>query len=84
VKKLKILAKHEVGIDNIDVKSADSLFIIVANAHSSNGEEVANLVLELLYFCVCRIYQIITADGYSYKSSRLLPFFNLPNVMLNA
>ena len=42
-KKLKIVAKHGVGVDGIDVQAAKELGITVTNAPATNNEEVADL-----------------------------------------
>ncbi|MEW6424737.1 MAG: phosphoglycerate dehydrogenase [Bacillota bacterium] len=45
---LKVIAKHGVGMDNIDVAAAKSRGIIVTNAPGSNTQAVADLVWGLL------------------------------------
>lgn len=46
-KKLKILTKHGIGVDNIDVKAASSKGIVVTNAPGTNSEAVADLTIGL-------------------------------------
>ena len=45
---LKMIMKHGVGIDNIDIKAATELKIIVANAPGTNTESVADLTIALM------------------------------------
>lgn len=47
-KKLKVIARHGVGVDNIDVKRATELGIYVTNAPESNSNTVAELALGLI------------------------------------
>lgn len=47
-KKLKVVAKHGVGVDNIDLKAAKARGIVVTNVPSSNSEAVADLTFGLL------------------------------------
>ena len=46
-KKLKILTKHGIGVDNIDVKAASSKGIVVTNAPGTNSDAVADLTIGL-------------------------------------
>ncbi len=48
-KELKILSKHGVGVDNIDVKAATELGIPVTNTPKANFESVAELTVGLIY-----------------------------------
>jgi D-3-phosphoglycerate dehydrogenase len=59
-KKLKIIAKHGVGVDSIDVKTANQLGIIVTNAPGTNSEEVADLAFGLLHMLARGLYQANT------------------------
>jgi D-3-phosphoglycerate dehydrogenase len=59
-KKLKVVAKHGVGVDNIDLRAAKSLGITVTNVPGSNSEAVADFTFGLL-LAVTR--QINTADA---------------------
>lgn len=45
---LRLIMKHGVGVDNIDVQEATSLRIAVANAPGTNTEGVADLTLALM------------------------------------
>lgn len=45
--KLKIIAKHGAGVDNIDVKAASGRGIVVINAAGANGDAVADLTIGL-------------------------------------
>jgi D-3-phosphoglycerate dehydrogenase / 2-oxoglutarate reductase len=47
-KKLKVIARHGVGVDNIDVDKASELGIYVTNAPESNSNTVAELALGLI------------------------------------
>ncbi|HZK66650.1 MAG TPA: hydroxyacid dehydrogenase [Chloroflexota bacterium] len=47
-KKLKVIGKHGVGIDNIDVPAATELGIAVCNTPQANSEGVASLAITLL------------------------------------
>ncbi len=44
-KKLKVVARHGVGVDNIDLEKAEELGIYVTNAVESNSNTVAELTL---------------------------------------
>ena len=46
-KKLKILTKHGIGVDNIDVTAASSRGIVVTNAPGTNSDAVADLTIGL-------------------------------------
>ncbi|MEW6660847.1 MAG: phosphoglycerate dehydrogenase [Bacillota bacterium] len=47
-KKLKVVAKHGVGVDNIDIQAAALLGIQVTNGPDTNSEAVADLTFGLL------------------------------------
>lgn len=47
-KKLKVIGKHGVGTDNIDIPVATELGIAVCNTPQANGEGVASLALTLM------------------------------------
>ncbi|MFD2629497.1 hydroxyacid dehydrogenase [Oceanobacillus kapialis] len=47
-KHLKIIARHGIGVDNIDVKAAVEHGVVVTNAPSANINAVAELVLTLM------------------------------------
>ena len=64
--RLQIIAKHGVGIDNIDVRAATKRGILVAIAPGSNDQAVADLTIGLLLSLVRSIPQ---ADA-SVKSGR--------------
>ena len=55
--KLKIIAKHGVGVDNIDVSYAKSKRIRVTNTPTANMNSVAELVIGLALNCTRRITQ---------------------------
>ena len=46
-KRLKILAKHGIGVDNIDVDAASAKGIVVTNAPGTNSDAVADLTFGL-------------------------------------
>lgn len=46
--KLKVIGKHGVGTDNIDIAAATELGVAVCNTPEANGEGVANLALTLM------------------------------------
>ncbi len=46
-KKLKVLAKHGAGVDNIDIKTASSKGIVVTSAPGTNSDAVADLTIGL-------------------------------------
>ncbi len=57
VPRLQIIAKHGVGIDNIDVPAATEKGILVATAPGSNDQAVADLTMGLLLSLVRKIPQ---------------------------
>lgn len=46
-KKMKVIAKHGAGVDNIDVKTASDRKIVVTSAPGANSDAVADLTLGL-------------------------------------
>jgi D-3-phosphoglycerate dehydrogenase / 2-oxoglutarate reductase len=46
--KLKVVAKHGVGVDNIDIEAASALGIAVTNAPGTNNDAVADLAFGLM------------------------------------
>ena len=46
-KKMKVMTKHGVGVDNIDVEAASKANIVVTNAPSTNSDAVADLTVGL-------------------------------------
>ncbi len=54
---LKIIAKHGVGVDNIDIPYAKSKAIRVTNTPDANMNSVAELIIGLAFNCVRRIMQ---------------------------
>ncbi|MBP2629196.1 MAG: 3-phosphoglycerate dehydrogenase [Firmicutes bacterium] len=55
--KLKIIAKHGVGVDNIDIPYAKSKGIRVTNTPDANMNSVAELAIGFAFSCVRRITQ---------------------------
>lgn len=58
-KKLKVIAKHGAGVDNIDLTAATERGIVVANAPGANAEAVAELTFAL-FLALAR--QVLQAD----------------------
>lgn len=52
---LKIVAKHGIGTDNIDIEAAKELGIIVTNTPHANMESVAELAVSLILSCARKI-----------------------------
>jgi D-3-phosphoglycerate dehydrogenase len=52
---LKIIAKHGIGTDNIDLEAAKELGIIVTNTPQANIESVAELAVSLILSCARNI-----------------------------
>lgn len=55
--KLKIIAKHGVGVDNIDISYAKSKGIRITNTPTANMNSVVELIIGLIFNCVRRITQ---------------------------
>jgi D-3-phosphoglycerate dehydrogenase len=55
-KKLKIIARYGIGVDNIDLKAADELGIWVTNAPLSSANSVAEHTILLMLACVKNMY----------------------------
>jgi D-3-phosphoglycerate dehydrogenase len=55
--KLKIIAKHGVGVDNIDISYAKGKGIRITNTPTANMNSVAELIIGLAFNCVRRITQ---------------------------
>jgi D-3-phosphoglycerate dehydrogenase len=69
LKNLKIIAKHGVGTDSIDIKTANELGIVVTNAPGTNSQEVADLAFGMIH-TIARWLHIVnytTKDGQWYK-----------------
>lgn len=49
--RLRIIAKHGVGVDNIDIPYAKSKGIIVTNTPTANSNSVAELIIALILDC---------------------------------
>lgn len=56
--KLKLIAKHGVGLDNIDLAAAKKLGIAVTNVSGTNSGAVADLTFGLLIDCARHITQV--------------------------
>jgi D-3-phosphoglycerate dehydrogenase len=57
LKNLKVIAKHGVGIDGIDVITAERLGITVTNAPATNSQEVADLAMGYMLMLARGLYQ---------------------------
>ena len=53
--KLRIIAKHGVGTDNIDIPYAASKGILVTNTPTANSNSVAELIIGLILDCARKI-----------------------------
>jgi D-3-phosphoglycerate dehydrogenase len=53
--RLRIIAKHGVGVDNIDIPAATNRGIVVTTAPSANDQAVADLAMALLLALVRRV-----------------------------
>lgn len=61
-KKLKIIAKHGIGVDNIDLDAARELNIIVTNTPHANMESVAEMAVSLILSairCIPRAHNMV-------------------------
>jgi D-3-phosphoglycerate dehydrogenase len=56
-RQLKVIAKHGVGCDGIDVKAANKRGIVVTYAPGSNAEEVSDLAFGLMLMSARGLYQ---------------------------
>jgi D-3-phosphoglycerate dehydrogenase len=56
---LKVVAKHGIGVDNIDLNAAKELGVRVINAPGTNSDAVADLVFGLM---LCLTRKILDAD----------------------
>jgi D-3-phosphoglycerate dehydrogenase len=54
-KKLRVIAKHGAGVDNIDMKAASGRGIVVTSAPGTNSESVADLTMGLFLSLARRI-----------------------------
>lgn len=58
-KKLKIIAKHGVGVDGIDIKAAHDRGIIVTNAPGTNCQEVADCAMGFILMLARDYYRAV-------------------------
>ena len=71
--KLKIVAKHGMGTDNIDIPAAAELGVTVTNTPTANTESVAELAVTLALACARKIGQAVRTEGtYDHISPREL------------
>jgi D-3-phosphoglycerate dehydrogenase len=64
--RLKLIAKHGVGVDNIDIPAASKRGIVITTAPSANDQAVADLALALMLALIRRIPEA----GASVKAGR--------------
>ena len=57
-KKLRFIAKHGTGLDNIDLPTAKRLGIVVTNTPGANASAVADLTLGLMIDCARHITEV--------------------------
>jgi D-3-phosphoglycerate dehydrogenase / 2-oxoglutarate reductase len=57
-RKLKVIAKHGVGTDNIDIPAASERGILVCNTPEANGEGVASLAITLMLAVARRLIEV--------------------------
>ncbi len=60
-KNLKLIAKHGVGVNNIDLEAAKKRGIMVTNTPGANGDSVAELVVALILASARRLHETETA-----------------------
>ena len=68
--RLRVIAKHGVGVDNIDISAATARGIVVTTAPSANDQAVADLTMGLLLAMLRRIPE---ANGTNSPSSAPQP-----------
>jgi D-3-phosphoglycerate dehydrogenase len=56
---LRMIMKHGVGVDNIDIQAATALGIMVANAPGTNTEAVADMTLAMMLALLRRVYDAV-------------------------
>lgn len=69
LKNLKIIAKHGVGTDSIDIKTANELGIVVTNAPGTNSQEVGDLTFGMIHMLARWLHTVnsTTKAGQWYK-----------------
>ncbi len=72
-KKLKVLSKHGIGTDNINIPAATKHGVVVCNTPGSNSNAVADLALGLI---ICLARNIFEADT-SVRKSDLTPYIGI-------
>ncbi len=77
--KLKIIAKHGVGVDNIDIPYAKSKGIVVTNTPEANMNSVAEMAIGLAFSCVRKITQshLAALDGLEKNSPMYLSGYEM-------
>ena len=56
---LRMIMKHGVGVDNIDIQTATTLGILVANAPGTNTEAVADMTIAMMLALLRGIYDAV-------------------------
>ncbi len=59
--KLRMVMKHGVGIDNIDLNAATAQGIVVANVPQANSEAVADLTIALMLMLLRSLYEAVSS-----------------------
>lgn len=54
---LKVIAKHGIGVDSIDIQAANARGIVVTNAPGTNSQEVADLAIGFMIMLGRGLYQ---------------------------
>jgi D-3-phosphoglycerate dehydrogenase len=66
--RLKVIAKHGAGYDNIDIAAATAHGIVVANVPGGNAEAVAEATVALMLAALRRVpevHRLVTGGGYA-------------------
>jgi D-3-phosphoglycerate dehydrogenase len=56
---LRMIMKHGVGVDNIDIQTATTLGILVANAPGTNTEAVADMTIAMMLALLRGVYKAV-------------------------
>jgi D-3-phosphoglycerate dehydrogenase len=67
-RRLKVIAKHGAGVDNIDIAAATALGIVVANVPGGNADAVAEGTVALMLATLRRVpevHRLVTNGGYA-------------------
>jgi len=58
---LRMIMKHGVGVDNIDIDAATDLNVVIANAPGTNTESVADLTVSMMLALLRGVVQVATS-----------------------